>query len=70
MEKKRISLDVSADVYAQLEELKKRRGGSMAEVFRHAIGTETFLEREVQKGSKVLLQDPSGAFRQIVWERK
>jgi predicted CopG family antitoxin len=65
---KRITLEVSDEVYAQLEELKKRRGSTMTDVFRRAIGTEAFLDEQVQEGSKVLLEDPNGKFRQIVWK--
>lgn len=67
---KRISLEVSNELYEQLEELKRARGGTMADVFRRAIGTETFFDKQVRgKGNKILLEDENHKLREIVWER-
>jgi predicted CopG family antitoxin len=67
---KRISLEVSDDVYNKLEELKRKRNTTMADVFRRAIGTELFLDQEVQENEKkVLLEDEEGKQQRVVWER-
>jgi hypothetical protein len=63
----RLSLRLSPEARKTLEEIAALRGGaSLAEVVRRALGTELFLIREQNEGSRILLERPDKTVRQIV----
>ncbi|MGB9152796.1 MAG: hypothetical protein WCD70_06885 [Alphaproteobacteria bacterium] len=61
----RLIANISVEVAAAMEEISKARGISMTEVLRRAISHEKFLINAVDRGDKVLLEKPSGKFRQL-----
>lgn len=64
---KQLSLTLSPEARQTLEEISRRRGGvSYAEVVRRAIGTELYLIKEQQEGSRIFIEGPDKTIRQIV----
>lgn len=49
-----------------VRDLAKRTGMTMTETIRRALGVQQFLSDEVDKGSKILIEDKNGKFRQLV----
>jgi hypothetical protein len=63
----RLSLRLSPEARKTLEELSALRGGvSLAEVVRRALGTELFLVKEQNEGSRILIENPDKTVRQII----
>jgi hypothetical protein len=63
----RLTLRLSPEARKALEEISALRGGvSFAEVVRRALGTEQFLIKEQQEGSRILLERPDKTVRQVV----
>lgn len=63
----KMSVNLSADVVKALKELAEKRGTTMTEVLRRAIGTEKFIEKANEDGGKILLEDKKGRVRQLVF---
>jgi Arc/MetJ-type ribon-helix-helix transcriptional regulator len=53
---RRVNVNFSEPVYRMLEQLAKRRGTSMAEVLRDAIALEAWVEKERERGSRIMAQ--------------
>lgn len=49
-----------------LRQLADRRGVSMTEVLRRAIGTEKFIDDALENGELILIEDTRGRLRQLV----
>jgi hypothetical protein len=63
----RLSLRLSPEARRALEEIAALRGGvTFAEVVRRALGTEQFLIKEQQEGSRILVERPDKSVRQII----
>lgn len=63
---KRLSCILADDVADALTSLAERRGVTVTEAVRHAIGTQHFLDIEQAAGAKVLLER-DGDMREVVW---
>lgn len=63
----KMSVNLSADVVKALKELAEKRGTTMTEVLRQAIGTEKFIEEVNQDEGKILVEDKKGRVRQLVF---
>jgi hypothetical protein len=64
---KRLSLKLSSDSATLLEYLAETQGISQNEVIRRALGTEAFLQREIDAGSRILIHDAKDNIREIVF---
>ena len=51
----KMSVNLSADVVKALKELAEKRGTTMTEVLRQAIGTEKFIEEVNEEDGKILV---------------
>jgi hypothetical protein len=62
----KMSVNFSRDVIVVLRDLSRRRGVTMTEVLRQAIGTEKFLDEVRERKGCVLIRDRRGHMRQLV----
>lgn len=62
----KVSVKLSPVDVAALEELAAKRGTTVSEVVRQAIGTEVFVERVDEEGGRVLVEDRDGRVRQLI----
>lgn len=62
----KLSVNLSSEVVKALRTLAKKRGVTMTEVIRQAIGTEKFLDEVTENGGKILIESKNGSLRQIV----
>ncbi|AGY58905.1 ribbon-helix-helix protein, CopG family [Gloeobacter kilaueensis] len=58
-EKKKLTVNLSDDALADLEQIAKAQGITLTEAIRKALATEGYLLRETKLGRKILVQDPS-----------
>jgi hypothetical protein len=66
----KISANLPADAVEALKKLAAKRGISMTEVLRTAIGTEAYLDKaRTEDRQKVLLEDEKGKIRELVFTR-
>lgn len=62
----RVNVNFSDQAYQTLENLSASLGKSMSEVLREAITLMVWYEAERAKGNKILIESPSGTYREIV----
>lgn len=62
----KLTLRLPADARVALEWMANKRGVTLGEVIRHAIGTEKFLIEEIDRGSTVLIEEKGGRLKQLV----
>jgi Ribbon-helix-helix protein, copG family len=63
----KMSVNLPVDAVEALKMLAKKRGTSMTEVLRQAIGTEKFIDGVSAAGGKILVEDKKGRIRQLVF---
>jgi len=63
----KMSVNLPTDAVKVLKKLAKKRGCTMTEVLRQAIGTEKFIEDVNEAEGKVLVEDKRGRVRQLVF---
>jgi len=59
----KLSVNLASAVIDALRELARKRGVTMTEVIRDAIGNEKFFDNAVRAGSKILIEDKHGRVR-------
>lgn len=64
---KRMSVSFSSDFVKLLEDLSHSQGISQNEVLRRAVATEAYIQREVGRGSTILIQKSNGDIREVVF---
>jgi predicted transcriptional regulator len=62
----KLSVNLSDDLVRILADLARARGTTQTEVLRQAISTEAMLQREVNRKSKILIEDQRGRTRQVL----
>lgn len=65
---KRVSVSLGEDVLEQLQDIARKRGASMTEAIRIAIKTQWYVQQEMEKGSKILVEKPDHTIREIVFQ--
>ena len=63
----KMSVNLSSEVIDVLRELAQKRGTTMTDVLRQAIGTEKFIDEVNEDGGKILIEDKNGKMRQLVF---
>ncbi len=63
----RVNVSLSSDVLDKLREIAKERHVSMTEAIRISIKTENYIQEEIKKGGKILVEKPDKTFREIVF---
>ena len=66
MDKTKITVNLTDDALAALKDLADKRGISMGQALGQAIASEKFLQDEVSKGGKVLIEKPDQTIREVV----
>ncbi|WP_035238714.1 ribbon-helix-helix protein, CopG family [Desulfobacter vibrioformis] len=63
----RVSVNLPENIVETLKQLAARDGITMTEVIRKAIMTEKLLSDELKEGNKILIEDQSKKFRQLIF---
>jgi hypothetical protein len=63
---RRATVTFSDESAAAADALTLRRGITLTELVRRAVSHEKFLDDAVQRGAKVLIQEPDGSVRELV----
>ena len=63
----RVNVSLSSDVLDKLREIAKERHVSMTEAIRISIKTENYIQEEIKKGGKILVEKPDKTFREVVF---
>jgi len=66
VEKKSVTVRLSAPVAAEIEKVASDLGISVNELFRKALGTEMFLLDAKERGEKILLETADKEVREVV----
>lgn len=63
MSKQRVNVTLSNDALETLRQISERRGVTLSEVLRQAIGHEKFLTDEIRAGNRVIIEGKTGGDR-------
>ena len=63
----KLTLRLAPDVRLALDWMANKKGVTLAEVIRQAITHEKFFTEEVDRGSKILIEENSGRLKQLVF---
>lgn len=66
MEKTKLTVNLTDEAIAALKALADKRGISLGQALGQAIASEKFLQDEVNKGGKVLIEKPDHTVREVV----
>lgn len=64
---RRATISFSDDVAAAVDELTARRSITLTELIRRSVSHEKYLDDAVLRGAKVLVEEPDGAIRELVF---
>lgn len=64
---KRMSITLTGDSIEHLEFLSNSQGITQNEALKKAIATEVYIRKHIMLGVKVLLQNPDGEIREVVF---
>lgn len=67
MKKQEIRLRIPRSVLEALQELADKRGDNLENTLRHAVNTETYINDQLEKGHKVIVQDKLGEVWNVVF---
>jgi hypothetical protein len=62
----KISANLPKDAFDALKQLSEKKGVSMTEILRRAIGTEKLLSDTVDANGKVLIQEANNKVKQVL----
>ena len=63
--KRRVNVDFPEDTYKALESMAQKRGTTLSEVLRDAVGLEKWYEDTKQEGARVLVER-DGKVREVI----
>lgn len=66
---KRVSVSLDHRDLARLEQVKRETNASESEAMRKALATEAFVQRTLENGGKILVQDSQGNIREVQFVR-
>lgn len=66
MEKTKLTVNLTDEALTALRELAAKRGVTLGQALGQAIASEKFLQDEVSKGGKVLIEKPDQTVREVV----
>lgn len=64
---KRMSITLPTKLAAALEKIARREQLSLNELVRRAIATDLFIQEEVNKGSKILIQKSNKEIQEVIF---
>ena len=62
----KLSFNVSQQQVNALRQIAEAKSSSMTEVLRHAIALETYFQNDIEPGSRLILESPTGDRRELV----
>lgn len=62
----KVNIRFAGDAMKKLREAARKRGVTINEFVRRAVGTEVFLLEEIDKGSHILVEDKNARTREIL----
>ncbi len=65
-ESRRMQVVLNADTAQKLDSLARKRNTSTTHIIRQAVRTEDLLQKEIEAGSKIIIQRPDGTLREII----
>jgi predicted DNA-binding protein len=63
----KVSFNLAPEVVDVLKDLASKRGMTVTDVLRRAIGTEKFVQNEIDKGGKILVEEKDKSIKQVVF---
>lgn len=64
----KVSMNLPRQIVAAVEELAHRRGTTKTEVVRRAISTEKFLQDQIDRKAKILIEDSDDRVRELIFQ--
>ena len=65
-----VTVELPIDHIDALKELAEARGVSMTKALEIAVGTEHYLSSKIASGAKILIQEPNGYLKELVFQQK
>jgi predicted transcriptional regulator len=66
VDKTKLTVNLTDEALTALRELADKRGVTLGQALGQAIASEKFLQDEVSKGGKVLIEKPDQTVREVV----
>ena len=67
-EQKKITVNLPKNTASALDNIVKNKHMKQSDAVRHSIELTEYLQEEVSKGSKILIRDAEGNFREIYFK--
>lgn len=65
----KMSVNLPDEAVENLRAIAEKNGITLTAALRQSIANEKFLEDELKGGSKLLIEDPEGSSRQVVFSK-
>jgi len=63
----RLSVNLSSEVADALRWIADQHGSTITEAVRRCVSTQKYVEEALQNGSKILVEEPGGSVRELVF---
>ena len=63
----RLSVNLSAEAAEAIREMTSRRGITITEALRRAISTQKYVEDAMERGAKILIEEPGKPVKELVF---
>lgn len=64
---RKVTVNLPEETISRIQAIANRHGLSMTEAIRRAIITESYIDEQIEEGSKVLIQKPDNTYREVVF---
>lgn len=66
-ETKKVTVNLPTETIERIREIADKHGLTMTEAIRRAIITESYLEKQMAEGNKILLEKPDNTYTELVF---
>ncbi|MFP4253458.1 MAG: ribbon-helix-helix protein, CopG family [Halothece sp.] len=66
-ETKKVTVNLPTETIERIREIADKHGLTMTEAIRRAIITESYLEKQIAEGNKILLEKPDQTYTELVF---
>jgi hypothetical protein len=63
----KMTINISKEAADAVRKLASEKGTTVTNIVNKAIATEEFLQQEIQKGSRIQVEDKNGKIREIIF---
>jgi len=63
----KVTFNVCVEAVSAIRSIAKRRGTTMTEVIRQAIGNEKYIDDMLDEGGRILVEDKRGHVREVLF---